>query len=571
MLKQKIKNKEKRWTITILVVSGISFIGILLIQYYFITSTINAALANFDKTIQESMSKVIYQYEKQEIADLLETKLSKYKGARVMQTIDSLNKELFKSLKDVGLDTTLSDSVINISRERIRVQIYTNKYGELVQKVDTHIINIEKQHADSATLLDLSNKSNLPVSKDEIVKDQLDSMVGWVRVPNIILPFKVDSVYQAVDRFLRRSFIIGDVMEDFFNIKHFIPVEQRINAKALDSLIASSLAENNINIKYYFGIYSPHRKTMFLENDSISAEEMLQKGMMFRLYPSDLFAPPEYLIIYFPNKTSYILSTLSNFLFLSILLILGVLGSFTFIIYNLIRQKRLSEMKTDFINNVTHELKTPIATIDIACDTINNLPPDEASRMIRIIKDENTRMQTLIEKILQTSLLDKTSIQLNLTKINLNDFLTNLLKDLELFLKDYNAIVHTEFDIEDPIIMGDEVHLRQVFYNLIDNACKYAKDYPEITIKIKQQNTKYLIVEIADNGIGIKKKDIKHIFDRFYRVSTGNIYNTKGYGLGLSYVQAIVEAHKGKIEVRSEIDEGTIFDLYFPCIKSDDL
>jgi len=310
---------------------------------------------------------------------------------------------------------------------------------------------------------------------------------------------------------------------------------------------------------------------MFLENDSISAEEMLQKGMMFRLYPSDLFAPPEYLIIYFPNKTSYILSTLSNFLFLSLLLILGVLGSFTFIIYNLVRQKRLSEMKTDFINNVTHELKTPIATIDIACETINNLPPDEASRMIKIIKDENTRMQTLIEKILQTSLLDKTSIQLNLTKINLNSFLTNLLKDLELFLKDYNATVHTEFDIENPIIMGDEVHLRQVIYNLIDNACKYAKDHPEITIKIKQQNTKYLIVEIADNGIGIKKKDIKHIFDRFYRVSTGNIYNTKGYGLGLSYVQAIVEAHKGKIEVISEIDKGTIFDLYFPSIKNDDL
>jgi len=174
---------------------------------------------------------------------------------------------------------------------------------------------------------------------------------------------------------------------------------------------------------------------MFLENDSISAEEMLQKGMMFRLYPSDLFAPPEYLIIYFPNKTSYILSTLSNFLFLSLLLILGVLGSFTFIIYNLIRQKRLSEMKTDFINNVTHELKTPIATIDIACETINNLPPDEASRMIKIIKDENTRMQTLIEKILQTSLLDKTSIQLNLTKINLNSFLTNLLKRLRTFFK----------------------------------------------------------------------------------------------------------------------------------------
>jgi two-component system phosphate regulon sensor histidine kinase PhoR len=113
--------------------------------------------------------------------------------------------------------------------------------------------------------------------------------------------------------------------------------------------------------------------------------------------------------------------------------------------------------------------------------------------------------------------------------------------------------------------------LRQVFYNLIDNACKYSKDHPELTIKIKQQNTKYLIVEIADNGIGIKKKDIKHIFDRFYRVTTGNIYNTKGYGLGLSYVQAIVEAHKGKIVVTSEIDKGTIFDLYFLSIKNDDL
>lgn len=276
MLKQKIRNKEKRWTLTIFIVSGISFIGILLIQYYFISSTINAAHVNFDKAIQESMSKVIYQYEKQEIADLLQTKLSKYKGARVIQTIDSLNKELFKSLEKVGLDTTLSDSVINISRERIRIQIYTNKYGELVQKIDTHIINIEKEQADSATISDLSKKSDLPIAKEETIDSQLDSLVGWVRVPNITLPLKIDSIYQAVDRFLRRSFIISDVMEDFFNIKHFIPVEQRTNAKVLDSLIASALAENNINIKYYFGIYSPSRQSIFLENDSISAQEMIR-------------------------------------------------------------------------------------------------------------------------------------------------------------------------------------------------------------------------------------------------------------------------------------------------------
>ena len=562
MLKQKIRNKEKRWTLTIFIVSGISFIGILLIQYYFISSTINAAHVNFDKAIQESMSKVIYQYEKQEIADLLQTKLSKYKGARVIQTIDSLNKELFKSLEKVGLDTTLSDSVINISRERIRIQIYTNKYGELVQKIDTHIINIEKEQADSATISDLSKKSDLPIAKEETIDCQLDSLVGWVRVPNITLPLKIDSIYQAVDRFLRRSFIISDVMEDFFNIKHFIPVEQRTNAKVLDSLIASALAENNINIKYYFGIYSPSRQSIFLENDSISAQEMIQKGMMFRLYPSDLFAPPEYLIIYFPNKTSYILSTMSNFLILSLLLILGVLGSFSFILYNLIRQKRLSEMKTDFINNVTHELKTPLATINIACETISNLPNDQLPQMLEIIKEENVRMQTLIEKILQTSLLDKTSIQLNLSKINLHDFLNDLLNDLHLFLKDYNADVTTEFLIKNPEIYADEIHLRQVFYNLIENACKYSNGKPEIKITTRHNN-KYIIVEISDKGVGIKKKDLKHIFDKFYRVPTGNIYNTKGYGLGLSYVQAIIEAHKGKIEVISETDQGTIFVLYF--------
>lgn len=562
MLKQKIRNKEKRWTLTIFIVSGISFIGILLIQYYFISSTINAAHVNFDKAIQESMSKVIYQYEKQEIADLLQTKLSKYKGARVIQTIDSLNKELFKSLEKVGLDTTLSDSVINISRERIRIQIYTNKYGELVQKIDTHIINIEKEQADSATISDLSKKSDLPIAKEETIDSQLDSLVGWVRVPNITLPLKIDSIYQAVDRFLRRSFIISDVMEDFFNIKHFIPVEQRTNAKVLDSLIASALAENNINIKYYFGIYSLSRQSIFLENDSISAQEMIQKGMMFRLYPSDLFAPPEYLIIYFPNKTSYILSTMSNFLILSLLLILGVLGSFSFILYNLIRQKRLSEMKTDFINNVTHELKTPLATINIACETISNLPNDQLPQMLEIIKEENVRMQTLIEKILQTSLLDKTSIQLNLSKINLHDFLNDLLNDLHLFLKDYNADVTTEFLIKNPEIYADEIHLRQVFYNLIENACKYSNGKPEIKITTRHNN-KYIIVEISDKGVGIKKKDLKHIFDKFYRVPTGNIYNTKGYGLGLSYVQAIIEAHKGKIEVISETDQGTIFVLYF--------
>lgn len=430
------------------------------------------------------------------------------------------------------------------------------------KKIDTHIINIEKEQADSATISDLSKKSDLPIAKEETIDSQLDSLVGWVRVPNITLPLKIDSIYQAVDRFLRRSFIISDVMEDFFNIKHFIPVEQRTNAKVLDSLIASALAENNINIKYYFGIYSPSRQSIFLENDSISAQEMIQKGMMFRLYPSDLFAPPEYLIIYFPNKTSYILSTMSNFLILSLLLILGVLGSFSFILYNLIRQKRLSEMKTDFINNVTHELKTPLATINIACETISNLPNDQLPQMLEIIKEENVRMQTLIEKILQTSLLDKTSIQLNLSKINLHDFLNDLLNDLHLFLKDYNADVTTEFLIKNPEIYADEIHLRQVFYNLIENACKYSNGKPEIKITTRHNN-KYIIVEISDKGVGIKKKDLKHIFDKFYRVPTGNIYNTKGYGLGLSYVQAIIEAHKGKIEVISETDQGTIFVLYF--------
>jgi len=258
-------------------------------------------------------------------------------------------------------------------------------------------------------------------------------------------------------------------------------------------------------------------------------------------------------------------------LLISATLMLVIIFSFFYTIITIIKQKKLSEMKNDFINNMTHEFKTPISTISLVCEALNDKDiiktEDFSSNYINIIRDENRRLGILSERILQTALLEKGQLKLKFELVNLNEIILNVINNIRLQVEKKGGFINTHFDNENTFLTADKEHITNVFNNLLDNANKYSPEKPIIKVEI-QKNESYISVSIEDNGIGISKANQKKIFDHLYRVPTGNIHNIKGFGLGLAYVKMIVEKHNGKVFVESELKKGSKFTVIIPNNKN---
>jgi two-component system phosphate regulon sensor histidine kinase PhoR len=229
-------------------------------------------------------------------------------------------------------------------------------------------------------------------------------------------------------------------------------------------------------------------------------------------------------------------------------------------------------MKTDFINNMTHEFKTPIATISLASDSITNRTvienPDKIKRFAGIIKQENKRMLDQVEKVLQMAKIDKRDFELKLTDVNINEVVYQASENSRLKIIKREGSLEVNLDASNALIQGDLTHISNIIHNLLDNAEKYSNEKPKINVKTKDASGGVEVL-ISDNGIGMTQESIKHIFDKFYRVHTGNRHDVKGFGLGLSYVKALMDAHNGKIKVSSELGKGSTFSLFFPFLQSD--
>jgi two-component system phosphate regulon sensor histidine kinase PhoR len=284
------------------------------------------------------------------------------------------------------------------------------------------------------------------------------------------------------------------------------------------------------------------------------------------LFTQDMESPG-YLSLYFPNRTRLVLASVLPTLVLSVVFTGIILFSFWYTIQVIFRQKKLSEMKNDFINNMTHEFKTPIATISLAADSIGSpmimSHPDKIKRFVDIIRQENRRMNSQVERVLQMAMIDKKDFQLSLDDLNLHEVIQQAVDNFSLQVEKRDGTLRTDLQATRPVIEGDATHIASIIHNLLDNANKYSPDQPDITISTRDVP---MGVEIAvtDKGIGISKDARKHIFDKFYRVHTGNLHDVKGFGLGLSYVKAIMTAHKGLVDVKSEPGKGSSFTLTFP-------
>ncbi len=364
--------------------------------------------------------------------------------------------------------------------------------------------------------------------------------------------------FESIDSTKKKQ-IITDVFDQLF-IAEDLPIEQRINRDTLDSLIRAELLQKNIELEYIFGVSAGNPDSLLLVRDSSLAGSLAASPLKAALFPADILSSPKNLIIYFPDQDFFVIRQVAPLMLFS-LLFLGILAvAFIYILSVIKKQKRISAHLVDFINNMTHEFKTPISTISLAAEAIGKQEvAADASRFSRyrnIIADENTRMKGQVDKILQMAVIEGGNANMELTPLPLNQLISEAAANFKVRTDEAGGTVTLDLKAGSDIISGDKVHITNIIHNLMDNSLKYSRGNPAITISTFNFGNE-IVVKFSDNGMGIPEKDINHVFDKYYRVSSGNVHDVKGFGLGLSYVKLIVTAHKGKISLTSEYGSGT--------------
>jgi two-component system phosphate regulon sensor histidine kinase PhoR len=344
-------------------------------------------------------------------------------------------------------------------------------------------------------------------------------------------------------------------------------VRDSINRMVLDSLISDELHKKSITTFYEFGVFSSSRNKMVMIRSNSNPETLLEMGYAFTLFPRDMTSKPDYLVIYFPNERIYLISKMWGMLLISIIMIIIIILSFSYTIFTIIRQKKLSEMKNDFINNMTHEFKTPISTISLACQALSDkdiAKSDDIYRnYINIINEENARLSTMAEKILQSAILDRGQEALKKDYFDLHEVIMDVVKKIGIQVEIKDGKIITAFKAKPSIIYADKIHIINIINNILDNANKYSPQKPLINVSTHNDKNG-IVISIEDNGIGISKSNQKKIFEKLFRVPAGDVHDFKGFGLGLSYVKAIVDMHGGNIKLESELKKGTKFDVFLP-------
>lgn len=335
----------------------------------------------------------------------------------------------------------------------------------------------------------------------------------------------------------------------------------------VDSIVSAHLSARNVRTAFEWGIYSEYSAKLLLQKTGNYGVRLLQSPFRYRLFPEQETDYPTYLFLYFPDRVSFIVSRMWYLTLSSVFLFALLIYTFLYTLVSIWKQKKLTEMKSDFINHVTHEIKTPVSTIALICESFDDpdVHYDQAGlkNVLDIIRHENQRLQSLSGQIIQISKLESGDYFLNRTRFEMCKAIEEAVNNTGFQVMHKNGRIHTSFDAENDWVVGDRTHIVHIISNLIDNANKYCQEKP--LIEISTFNTPGgLQVDVKDNGIGIAKSNLKKIFDKLYRVPTGNKHDVKGFGLGLSYVASIMKQHGGKVWVESEQKEGSVFHLFFP-------
>ncbi len=391
----------------------------------------------------------------------------------------------------------------------------------------------------------------------QLRNEQFDQHIdlGLNKIVNQLLTLQNDPV--LLERFKY------DNKNDFTNHIKFI---HSVQPQLIDSIIKSEFQNLGQENTFYYGIYEKDKGAFLLGRYEGNEGQIL--ASKFNIMVSCIFQPETYWLgVYFPFQTSYIFKKMQRYILLSAFFILIIIGSFWFVIYSLLKQKKLSEIKADFVNNMTHEFKTPISTISVASEMLFKEHIFENKELVnkyaRVIFDENTRLKDQVEKVLQVATLEKGDFKLNLQSVNVHELLEELISNFEVAIIQRKGKVFSRLHATEYIILADKNHFTNVILNILDNANKYSTTKPEITVSTRS-NKKGVTISVEDKGIGMAHEHQGDIFKKFHRIATGNIHDVKGFGIGLYYVKTIVEAHGGNLKVGSELGKGSRFDVFSP-------
>ena len=510
-----------------------SLVAIILVQVYWTYSAWKDKEEEFSLSVIQSLKTVSSQIQDRELADYI---------AAFERLIDSVGTPDESNYTDIFLfmDENISSNLTSFYAYGILEEDYNINLSEIN-------LNIENEE----NVKDLKKvKTTTILNNDQIFNREN-------RFASSINKLKSVERINIFDQAKYRS--------AFLDYSSTIPIHRRVSSIELKTLLESELSTKNIKTKFEFGIYNNGLATKIKSNSYVE----LQTGPSYKtpIFVNDNGESPYTLVVSFPERDKYVFSSIISVAGLSILLTLFVLVVSTTAVYQIIHQKKISEIKSDFINNMSHEFKTPIATINLAIDAIKNPKTmSKASKVkdyINVIKEENNRMLSQVEDILLISQLEKGLLPIKMGSVNINDIIKNSIYHVNLILQNKKGKIEVEYNAYEPNIIGNFDHLTNVLVNILDNALKYSENIP--IIKIVTNNTEDdLQINIEDNGIGMDKSTKRLIFDKFYRKESGNIHDIKGHGLGLSYVKKIIELHKGKIELISKIKEGTKFIIKLP-------
>ncbi len=464
-------------------------------------------------------------------------------------------------------------SLINVSRDLEQDQ--TLRFLEEDMEESENRYNQYAQQSGSSTT-SITSQSDGTTRIEQIIQTQSmfsQSNKGGVFLSprgntNSISKTSYDLQQSLSKRYLYEQGLLNEVILKILYRSSNEPIEERINFYDLDKYIRSELLNNALNIPYSFQVVDYNNKIVYSSPGFSNKEEKAVYTQI--LFPNDSPSKLNKLRVYFPTKRDYVYSEISFFM-PSLIFTFILLVTFIFTIANLFRQNMLSKMKNDFINNMTHELKTPVSTISLAAQMLRDVSitksPEVFKHVTGVINDETKRLSFQVEKVLQMSLFDKQKTTLKIKEADVNDIIVNVANTHVLKVEKFEGKLDIDLQAENTTVNVDEMHFTNVLFNLLDNALKYKRDDvpPNLMVRTRNEGNK-IIISVEDNGIGMKKEDVKKIFDKFYRVTTGNLHDVKGFGLGLAYVKKIVTDLNGTIRAESELNKGTKFIISLPTI-----
>ena len=504
---------------------GFSFLGLLYLQVSYIEEMVRMRREQFDESVLRSLDQACKNLELAETLEYLEADIiAMERTARMYQ------KHAEKDSAHIGDD---------------EVMLYTQRYS-LNSSGGIDKIEWEVNINSNVSKPIISTGKNIPQTS-KILRENLR------------------------ERYLYQRALLDEVVHNILRTASDKPLAKRVNFKQLDAFLKSELQGNGITIPYHFTVTDRMGTLIYHCSDyDPEGNENIYSHVLFKNDPPQRMGMVN---VHFPMMDSYIFNSV-RFMIPSVVFTLVLLVTFIFTIYIIFRQKKLTEIKNDFINNMTHEFKTPISTISLAAQMLQDPSVGKSPAMFKhisgVINDETKRLRFQVEKVLQMSMFERQKATLKMKDLNANELIAGVINTFALKVEKNDGTVTSELEAKSPWIFVDEMHFTNVVFNLLDNAVKYKKADEDLRLHVRTWNeSDKLYISIQDNGIGIKKENLKKIFDKFYRVHTGNLHDVKGLGLGLAYVKKIIQDHKGTIRAESELNVGTKFIIVLPILKNE--